>query len=212
MNERLKKYLDDAFSSYEDLRSIRELKEEMHSDLDEKMRDLMAQGHDEETAYQMTIESMGDISEIVGDIAEKTRKLRQTTRKDLSMIDLRNSDLAGVAVHDGKFNCSDLRGSDFSGSDLKNSTFKGADLKNVRFDGAEARFTDGRSARFDAIVLATGYRPRLGFLDPAAPRPGDPVARAQRLHYCGFDHVATGMLRQIGIEARAIARAVAAAR
>jgi hypothetical protein len=79
----------------------------------------------------------------------------------------------------------------------------------VRLDGAEVRFTDGRSARFDAIVLATGYRPRLGFLG-GAPPPGDPEARAQRLHYCGFDLVATGMLRQIGREARAIARAVAA--
>ena len=78
----------------------------------------------------------------------------------------------------------------------------------VRLDGAEARFADGRSARFDAIVLATGYRPRLAFLGRAPP-PGDPGTRAQRLHYCGFHVVATGMLRQIGIEARAIARAVA---
>jgi cation diffusion facilitator CzcD-associated flavoprotein CzcO len=78
------------------------------------------------------------------------------------------------------------------------------------FDGAEARFADGRAARFDAVVLATGYRPCLAFLR-GAPAPGDPRARAQRLHYCGFDVVATGMLRQIAIEARAIARAVASA-
>ncbi len=78
-----------------------------------------------------------------------------------------------------------------------------------RFDGAEARFVDGRAARFDAIVLATGYRPRLGFL-AGAPPPGDPAARAQRLHYCGFEVAATGMLRQIALEARAIARTVAA--
>ena len=78
----------------------------------------------------------------------------------------------------------------------------------ARFDGAEARFVGGRAARFDAVVLATGFRPRLGFLD-GAPRPGDRAAGAQRLHYCGFDVVPTGMLRQIAIEARAIARAIA---
>ena len=80
-----------------------------------------------------------------------------------------------------------------------------------RFDGAEARFVDGRAARFDAVVLATGYRPRLDFL-AGAPSPGASEARAQRLHYCGFDVVATGMLRQIAIEARAIARRVTADR
>ncbi len=81
----------------------------------------------------------------------------------------------------------------------------------ARLDGSEARFVDGRTARFDAIVLATGYRPRLGFL-AGAPPPGDPAARAQRLHYCGFDLVATGMFRQIAIEAPAVARAIAADR
>jgi indole-3-pyruvate monooxygenase len=78
----------------------------------------------------------------------------------------------------------------------------------ARFDGHTARFADGRAAGFDAVVLATGYRPRLGFLADAPP-PGDRLASSQRLHYCGFDVVATGMFRQIAIEARAIARAVA---
>jgi uncharacterized protein YjbI with pentapeptide repeats len=137
MNEKLKIYLNGIFTPYEDVHTVRDLKEELLSDLEEKMRDLMAKGHDEETAYNMTVESVGNISEIVEDIAQKTRQLKQTTRKDLSMIDLRNSDLAGVSVHDGKFNCSDLKGSDFSGADLKNSIFKGADLTDVRFDGAD---------------------------------------------------------------------------
>lgn len=77
-----------------------------------------------------------------------------------------------------------------------------------RLEGPEVRFVGGRRARFDALVLATGYRPRLRFL-AGAPPPGAAEARAERLHYCGFEVVATGMLRQIALEARAIARAVA---
>jgi cation diffusion facilitator CzcD-associated flavoprotein CzcO len=78
-----------------------------------------------------------------------------------------------------------------------------------RFDVDGVAFEDGGRARFDAVVLATGYRPRLGFLE-GAPGPGDPAAAALGLHYCGFNVVATGMLREVGREARRIARAIAA--
>jgi hypothetical protein len=76
-----------------------------------------------------------------------------------------------------------------------------------RFEADGVAFDDGRRARFDAVVLATGYRPRLGFLE-GVPGPGDRAA-PEGLHYCGFNVVATGMLREVGREARRIARAVA---
>lgn len=69
----------------------------------------------------------------------------------------------------------------------------------------------GRRQGFAAVVLATGYRPRLGFL-AGAPGPGDPAGAAIGLRYCGFDLVATGMLREIGREARRIAGAIAGER
>jgi cation diffusion facilitator CzcD-associated flavoprotein CzcO len=78
-----------------------------------------------------------------------------------------------------------------------------------RFEAETIEFEDGRRAPFDAVVLATGYRPRLGFLE-GAPGPGDPAAAAVGLHYCGFNVVATGMLREVGREARRIARTIAA--
>jgi hypothetical protein len=78
-----------------------------------------------------------------------------------------------------------------------------------RFEPGRVVFGDGRAAPFAAVVLATGYRPSLGFL-AGAPRPGDPAAAAMGLHYCGFRVVATGMLREIGREARRIARSIAA--
>jgi uncharacterized protein YjbI with pentapeptide repeats len=137
MNDKLIKYLDGVFSPYEDLHTVKELKEELFNDLQEKLSDLKNQGYDDETAYRMTIDSIGDISELIESISAKTRELLQMVRMDFSNINLQNSDLKRVIVHDGKFNSSALNGSDFGGSDLTNSSFKWADLTNVRFDGAD---------------------------------------------------------------------------
>jgi len=69
----------------------------------------------------------------------------------------------------------------------------------------EVVFDDGRSRGFDALVLATGFRPGLErFLEP-----GDSAAPAPGLHFCGFNVTPTGMFREIGIEAERIARRVA---
>ncbi len=78
----------------------------------------------------------------------------------------------------------------------------------ARFDEDGIAFEDGRRAPFAAVILATGYRPSLDFLADA-PGPGDPAAAAMGLHYCGFDPVATGMLREIGRAARRIAERIA---
>ena len=136
MNEKLMKYLDGVFSAYEDERAVRELKEELFVDLQDRLSDFKSQGYDDETAYSMTIDSIGDIKEIIESISAKTKELKQMVRKDLSKNNLQDSDLKGVIAHDGEFHYSSLKGSDFSGSDLTNSSFKCSDLTNVRFDGA----------------------------------------------------------------------------
>lgn len=79
------------------------------------------------------------------------------------------------------------------------------------------RFADGSERPFDAVVLATGYRPALAdFLEPTAEVVGDDgVPRKSGaetlpgLYFCGFYVAATGMLREIGRDARRIARAIA---
>jgi len=136
MNEKLVKYLDGIFLPYKDLHPVKELKEELYVDLQEKLRDFKKQGCDDETAFRMTIDSIGDIEEIIESIAGKMKEVLPRTERDLSMSKLQDSDLKGVTVHDGKFNYSALLGSDFSGADLTNSTFKCSAMLNVRFDGA----------------------------------------------------------------------------
>jgi cation diffusion facilitator CzcD-associated flavoprotein CzcO len=75
-------------------------------------------------------------------------------------------------------------------------------------------FDDGRSRCFDAIVVATGFRPRVdrflvqqsSVLEAGQLRAAGTEAG---LHYCGFIVSPTGMLREIGIEARRIAEDIA---
>jgi cation diffusion facilitator CzcD-associated flavoprotein CzcO len=85
------------------------------------------------------------------------------------------------------------------------------------FDGPEVVLTDGTRLRPDTVIAATGYRPNLhdlvgslGVLDEA----GQPLAvgaqthpAAPRLYFAGYTNPLTGVLRQAGIEARAIAHA-----
>jgi cation diffusion facilitator CzcD-associated flavoprotein CzcO len=75
-------------------------------------------------------------------------------------------------------------------------------------------FADGKSEPFDAVVLATGFRPDLRPLLPGVEgvfdRHGMPLVtgRATReagLYFCGQTTSPTGQLREIGIEALGIA-------
>lgn len=79
-------------------------------------------------------------------------------------------------------------------------------------------FADGRARAFDAVILATGYRPGVDAVLGTAPqidtRPGLPVTRAVQtglpgLYFCGFRVSAGGILRSIGQEAMAIGRLIA---
>lgn len=87
-----------------------------------------------------------------------------------------------------------------------------------RFEGEHILFSDGRREAFAAVVLATGYRPSfhrfLAEADRVAGEGGVPEASGEPttvpgLYFCGFYVSPTGMLREIAIEAKRIARHIA---
>jgi cation diffusion facilitator CzcD-associated flavoprotein CzcO len=87
-----------------------------------------------------------------------------------------------------------------------------------KFTASGVVFSDGRQADFDAVVLATGYRPRVdAFLQetPAAcDAAGTPLSSGKAsplpgLYFCGYHVAATGMLREIALEAQRIGAAIA---
>jgi cation diffusion facilitator CzcD-associated flavoprotein CzcO len=79
-------------------------------------------------------------------------------------------------------------------------------------------FTDGNHREFDAIILATGYRPRvdaflagaLAVLDEnGRPTSSGREAPIPGLYFCGYYVSPTGTLREITLEARQISAAIA---
>ena len=87
------------------------------------------------------------------------------------------------------------------------------------FDGPEILLAGGERIRADAVIAATGYRrglePLVGHLGVLRPN-GRPVPHgpdthpaAPGLHFLGYTNPLGGNLRQLGIDARRIARAIA---
>jgi indole-3-pyruvate monooxygenase len=76
------------------------------------------------------------------------------------------------------------------------------------------QFSDGNSQQFDSVILATGYRPRVGaFLNAATTydENGTPFSSGEEtsipgLYFCGYYVSPTGMLREIALEAQHISR------
>lgn len=90
------------------------------------------------------------------------------------------------------------------------------------FSEARVMLTDGSTVTPDAVIAATGYRrdlePLVGHLGvlEASGRPlvhgADTHPSAPGLYFVGFTNPLSGNLRELGIQARAIAKVVAAAR
>src|SRR4030095_6335572 len=106
MNEQVTNYVNGVFAPYEGAKSVAELKADLLSDLQERFRELKAEGKDDETAFAMTVDSIGAIEQTVQEIAKLSRSLERQVRINLKAVDLEKSDFAGVTAHDGKFEAS----------------------------------------------------------------------------------------------------------
>ncbi|HLO28962.1 MAG TPA: NAD(P)/FAD-dependent oxidoreductase [Anaerolineales bacterium] len=92
-----------------------------------------------------------------------------------------------------------------------------AGIEEFSEDGVS--FTDGKHAQFDAVILATGYHPRVNaFLSDSFAtvydNHGSPLSSGREsglpgLYFCGYSVSPTGMLREIALEAKKISAAIA---
>jgi uncharacterized protein YjbI with pentapeptide repeats len=135
MNEKINQYLNGVFAPYEGVKSVAELKADLLSDLQERFRELKAEGKDDETAVAMTIDSIGDIEQTVQEMANLSRSLERQVHINFSASNLPKSDFAGVSVQKGKFEASMLQSSDFAGADLTGSLFKASNVREANFNG-----------------------------------------------------------------------------
>ena len=87
------------------------------------------------------------------------------------------------------------------------------------FTPGGVKFTDGQECNFDAVILATGFHPRVdSFLEEnstsldqeGTPLQSGRMAAIPGLYFCGYYIAPTGMLREIGMEAKQISASIAA--
>jgi hypothetical protein len=65
MKNRIRNYVDNLFSDIYETKQLNELKEEVSANLLEKINDLVANGSNQEEAFQKAIAELGDVSELV---------------------------------------------------------------------------------------------------------------------------------------------------
>ena len=107
-NEKIRGHLDEVFGPHENSAVIRELKEELMADLQERYSDFIKDGIHPDEAFEKTIKSLGDISELVESISDKTREIHRRVNVDFSMSDMKDSKLDAVDLKSGKFNYSNI--------------------------------------------------------------------------------------------------------
>ena len=87
MKEKLTKFIDALFINAPDTQAARDAKEELLSNVNAKYDDYIASGKDEETALNLTIASIGDISEILTSLGSKVDSTSNTANEAPQQVD-----------------------------------------------------------------------------------------------------------------------------
>lgn len=72
MNEKIRKHINELFKDAPKTRRAVELKEEMAQNTIEKYEDLIGEGYQEEDAFRIVIDSIGDVTELFEDLKDKS--------------------------------------------------------------------------------------------------------------------------------------------
>jgi len=163
MYDKLHSFLDGQFAPYGDFPSRAEVVQELRANLDEKFDDLKSAGKTDEEAYRLTIESFGDVGEIMEhvplddasrtnppsrDVSEEQRR-EEPSRWAKAMRWVRGDRAAADVPAPKRLTSSVMHDADLAGVDLSGADFSTSSLVGARYDGSNLR-----GARFRAAALA----------------------------------------------------------
>ena len=107
MEQKLEQFLDEALAPYGEFPARADVRQELLANLQEKYRDLKEQGQSDEAAYQATVDSFGDMAEIMEQVPHgEARSEAKPHNRNFKASALMKADLSDT----------DLRGADFSAS------------------------------------------------------------------------------------------------
>ena len=177
MRSKLQIYLDELFATREGSQELSELKLEIETSLQEKMDDYLKFGFSDNIAFQKTIDSIGDIDELISQLtndktihpldrhegvdsqgstsgtyqgSSRRQKLRGAILKDA---DLRGENHKGVDLLDSDLTRSSLDGANLSEARLSDSELKDTSFRNCDVSGADLTGCNLRGACFDGANL-----------------------------------------------------------
>ena len=139
METKFKDYLNTSFAPYGHFPTRDDVFAELLANMQEKFADLKAEGLSDDEAFQKTVDSMGDVSEIMENVAHNPAVAPRESKvrsKRLSGTDLRESDFADADLTGSNFTGSALRGANFNNANLTDTVFKGSDTNGASFVGA----------------------------------------------------------------------------
>lgn len=73
MSVNIQKYVEDLFKGYEDSPALRDFKEEIATNLQERMRDLQSKGLNADDSFTKAVAELGDITDIADQISRQKR-------------------------------------------------------------------------------------------------------------------------------------------
>ncbi len=169
MEKKLQAYLDNVFAPYGDFPARDEVKQELLANLKEKYADLKKQSLSDDEAYRATVESFGDVAEIMEQVShtgDKQEKPEEPSKVKAALHDylgigedahkskfrylpLVGVDLGEASLRGEDFTSSALMGAIFDKSDLTKAVFKSAALKGASFVGANSK-----DVSFDGLTLS----------------------------------------------------------
>ncbi|MDR1619341.1 MAG: permease prefix domain 1-containing protein [Clostridiales bacterium] len=97
MNEKLRAYIDAQFQDAPATRAAVELKEEILQNLTDKYNDLLAEGKNEEAAFNIAIASVGDFSELIKEL-KKDPAMTKEQEEQYAAYKKRKALLTSIAI------------------------------------------------------------------------------------------------------------------
>jgi uncharacterized protein YjbI with pentapeptide repeats len=166
MEKKLQNFLDEAFAPYGDFPARADVTQELLANLLEKYNDLKQRGKTDDEAYKQTIDSFGDVSEIMENIPhvesnaahdgmtsgirkmiadgvkaatgnDHAARASALSKADLTDTDLSGKDFSGSALMEASFDRSDAREAKFKGAALRSASFVETNLRGAVFAGAD---------------------------------------------------------------------------
>ncbi len=134
VKDKLVKHIETLFQPYEKTEELLEFKSEILLNLTDRYNDYLEEGLSQEDAFDKTIQSIGDMAQLISENQGDVEAASRTLLINFSASNLKEGDFRNESIVGGAFNASNLKGANFSNTKIEDSNFNSSDLNGVVFN------------------------------------------------------------------------------